>query len=167
MRKWNGSRGVTLLELCFGIAVVAILATLAMPGLRSAARAAAVRSATFELAAAMQQTRASSIVQARIGVLCLSDALGNCLTGVESSEAWSAFLEVNGRPQPIAGQVLPAGVLLRATRARLNFWPDARAASTGTFTICDAQGLARPRALVLSQGGRVRQAAADARDCSA
>jgi len=167
MRKWKGSPGVTLMELCFGIAVVAILATIAAPSLHSAARAAAVRSAVYELAAAMQQTRAISIVQARTGVFCLSDATGHCLAGADSSKAWAAYLQVDGQQRPIGGQVLATGLVLRATRAQLNFWPDARAASTGTLIVCDSQGIAHPRALILSQGGRVRQAAADDRDCGA
>lgn len=167
MRKRNGSRGVTLVELCFGIAVVAVLATLAVPGFRVALRTVAVRSALFELAAGLQATRAGSIVEARKGVLCLSDALGNCLPGMDSSNAWSAYLDVDGRPSPLAGGALPAGLVLHATRPRLDFWPDARAASPGTLTICDTQGIARPRAVVLSQTGRIRITAAADADCGA
>ncbi len=46
--------------------------------------------------------------------------------------------------------------MLRASRNRLDFWPYALAASTSTLTICDAQGIAPPRAIVISQTGRVR-----------
>ncbi len=158
---------MTLIELCFGVAVIAVLATLAVPGFRLALRAAAVRSALFELSAALHATRANSIVEARRGVLCLSDALGNCLAGMDSSNAWSAWLDVNGRAQPLAGHTLPAGLVLRATRPRLDFWPDSRAASPGTLTICDTQGVARPRAIVLSQTGRIRLAEASDADCRA
>ena len=167
MRKKNGSPGVTLIELCFSVALIAVLATLAVPGFHSALRAAAVRSALFELAAGLQQARADSILAARPGVLCLSDAPGNCLAGMDSSNAWSAYLDVDGKAQPIANRALPAGLVLFATRARLNFWPDARAASTGTLTICDTQGLARPRAIVISQGGRIRITDASEGDCRA
>jgi type IV fimbrial biogenesis protein FimT len=167
MCKRKGSRGVTLFELCLSMALVAVLASLAVPGFRVSLRTAALRSAVLELAAGLQQTRANSIVRARPGALCLSDATGKCLAGMDSSDAWSAFLDVNGHAEPIAGQVLPAGLVIRATRPRLNFWPDARATSTGTLTVCDTQGLAPPRAIVLSQGGRVRLAAASASDCRA
>ena len=60
----KGSRGVTLLELCAGLAVVAILAGLATPGFRASLRAAAVRTAAYDLMAGVQQTRASAIVEA-------------------------------------------------------------------------------------------------------
>jgi type IV fimbrial biogenesis protein FimT len=152
------SRGFTLIELCFGMAVVAILAGLAVPGMRTALRNAAIRSATLELLAGLQQARASSIAEARPGVLCLSDISGRCLGGNAPAVAWSAFLESRGNTSALAGGPLPRGLELRATRARLSFWPDSLAASTATLTICDRAGLARPRAIVLSQTGRVRLA---------
>jgi len=167
MCKRNGLCGHTLIELCFCIALLAALATLAVPSFRIALRNSAVRSALFELNSGLNATRASSIVEARPGVLCLSDAAGNCLPGKDSSNTWAAYLEIDGRPRPLAGNTLPEGLFLRATRPRLQFWPDSRAASTGTLTICDAQGVARPRALVLSQAGRVRIAAASPADCAA
>ena len=43
MRMRKGSRGVTLIELCVGLAIVATLAGLAVPGFRASLRAAAVR----------------------------------------------------------------------------------------------------------------------------
>jgi Tfp pilus assembly protein FimT len=87
MHKRNGSPGVTLIELCFSVALIAVLATLAVPSFQSALRAAAIRSALFELVAGLQQTRADSILEARPGVLCLSDGPGNCLAGMDSSNA--------------------------------------------------------------------------------
>ena len=164
MRR-NGSRGVTLIELFFGLGLVAVLAGLAAPGWRSALRAGAVRSATFELMAGLQQTRARSIVEARPGILCLSDSAGNCLGTEGPASAWASFLDVKGSPVPLAGRSLGAGVTLRASRPQLTFWPDARAASTGTLTICDTQGVAAPRAIVLSQTGRARLEAPVANAC--
>jgi len=161
------ARGHTLIELCFCVALLALLATLAVPGFRSALRNSAVRGAIFELNSGLHVTRASSIVESRRGIFCLSDALGNCLAGKDSSIAWTTWLDVDGHAQPLAGKALPDGLFLRATRPRLDFWPDARAASTGTLTICDAQGIARPRSLVISQAGRIRAGDASDADCRA
>lgn len=124
--------------------------------MRGALRTSAVRSATLDLLAGVQQTRASSIVEARAGTLCLSDAAGNCLRGNGPASSWQAYLEAGGRRMPLAARALPSGVWLHASRPRLEFWPDSFAASTVTLTICDRQGLARPRAIVVSQSGRVR-----------
>jgi type IV fimbrial biogenesis protein FimT len=159
MQTRQGSHGVTLIELCFAVAVVAVLAGLAVPSMRTALRNAAMRGATLELLTGLQQTRASSIAQARPGVLCLVDAGGNCLGKGGTARAWAAFLEGRDGRTPLAGGSLPRGLELRATRVKLSFWPDSLASTTSTLTICDRSGLAPPRALVISQNGRVRLAA--------
>jgi type IV fimbrial biogenesis protein FimT len=163
MKTRQGSRGITLIELCFGVAVVAILAGLAVPSLRSALRNAAVRSAVLDLLAGLQQARTGSISQARPGVFCLSDAEGQCVSGAAMS--WAAFLEGREGRAPLAGGSLPRGLELRATRPKLNFWPDSLAATTSTLTICDPAGFARPRALIVSQNGRVRLADGAGGEC--
>ena len=169
------NRGVTLIELCFALAVVAVLASLAAPGFRSALRESAVRSAAYDLMAGLQQTRGSSILEGRAGVLCLTDAAGFCRAS--PAGAWRAYLvpsaipggisatDAGTRALPLAERALPAGVELRANRPRLTFWPTALAADTGTLTICDSAGVARPRAIVISHNGRARMAPAAAEAC--
>ena len=76
MRTRKRCRGVTLIELCFGLAIVAVIAGLAAPGFRSSLRAAAVRSATFDLLAGLQQTRGNAILESRPLDLCPSDSDG-------------------------------------------------------------------------------------------
>src|SRR5690349_22525347 len=85
--------GVTLIELLFSLGLLSLLAGLAAPGFRSGLRAAAVRSATFELAVGLQQIRANSIMEARVGLLCPSDSRGNCLASGTDARGWRAFLE--------------------------------------------------------------------------
>ena len=161
MSNRNGSRGVTLFELLFALAIVAALTSLALPTMRAALRAGSVRTATIELLTGLQQARASSITTGTPGVLCLTDGNGNCLTKGGTAAAWSAFLETENRQVPLAARSLPPGVLLKASRPRLSFQPDSLSASTATLTICDSQGLARARVIVISQGGRLRLAPAD------
>lgn len=144
-------RGVTLIELCFGMVLLAVVAGLAAPGFRSSVRAAAVRAGTYELLTGLHQTRASSIVESLPGMLCPSDADGNCLPATTPAAFWRASLDVHA---------LPAGIVVRSSRSPLRFWPDALSASTGTLTICDLRGLAAPRAIVISQTGRARVASA-------
>jgi type IV fimbrial biogenesis protein FimT len=165
-------KGVTLLELVCGLALVAVLAGLAAPSFRAAARATAVRSAAYELMTGLQQTRGNSIVEARPGVLCLTDAAGICLDASAPAPAWRSYLEsgtgsAESGAQTVAIRALPAGVSVRGSRTRIRFWPTSLAASTGTLTICDAQGLAPPRAIVISQNGRARFAAAASDGCDA
>lgn len=163
----HGSRGVTLVELCFGLAIVAVLAGMAMPALRSARSSSAMHGTTFELAAGLQLARANAIVQAHPGVLCLSDAAGICLRGNGPASSWRAFIEQEGRETTLALRSLPSGVVLYATRPRLTFWPHSLSASTATLTICDTRGVVRPRSIVLSQAGRARLAGASQDRCDA
>jgi type IV fimbrial biogenesis protein FimT len=158
--------GVTLIELLFSLGLLALLAGLAAPGFRSGLRAAAVRSATFELVVGLQQLRANSILEARSGLLCPSDSTGHCLASGSAATGWRAFLEDGSARREMGGQNLPRGVYLRATRSPIRFWPSSYAASTGTLTICDEQGVAPPRAIVISAGGRARLDAGDAEDCA-
>jgi type IV fimbrial biogenesis protein FimT len=158
MRTPPAYLGVTLIELLFSVALLAVLAGLAAPGFRSSLRASAVRSASFELLAGLQQARAHSILQSRPGLLCPADASGNCLPTGATATGWRSFLEAGPGREILAGRELPRGVVLRATRSPIRFWPASFAASTGTLTICDLQRLAPARAIVISQGGRARLA---------
>jgi type IV fimbrial biogenesis protein FimT len=165
MYMQNRCRGMTLVELCFGLAIVAVVAGLAAPGFRSSLRAAAVRSATFDLLAGLQQTRGNAILEARPLDLCPSDAAGLCLAAGVPSPYWRASPDTTPGRALSASHALPPGVVVRATRSPLRFSPDALGASTGTLTICDTQGVAPPRAIVLSLSGRARLASAPAGDC--
>jgi type IV fimbrial biogenesis protein FimT len=165
MRTRKGNRGVTLLELCIGLAVVAVLAGLAAPGFQASLRSAAVRTAAYELMTGVQQTRASAIVESRPGVLCPSDTSGRCLAGTAPAYGWHAFLEGGAQSRELSAQLLPRGVTLRSTRTSVRFWPSALAASSATLTICDELAVARPRAIVISQSGRARFASPTVAAC--
>lgn len=149
------ANGTTLLELLVGLGIVAVLAGMAAPGFLASLRGAAVRTATYELMVGLQQARANSIMESRPGVLCPSDGVG-CSGANVPARAWISFLEVGGNPAGLRRHPLPAGVIVRASRAPLRFWPTALAASPATLTICDERGIAPPRAIVISQSGRAR-----------
>lgn len=156
--------GVTLLELLFSLGLLALLAGLAAPGFRASLRESAVRSAAFELAAGLEQTRAHAILESRPALLCAADSSGNCLaTG--AAAGWRSFLQVGSAREELGGQSLPAGVVLWSNRPLIRFWPDSALASAGTLTICDEQRVARPRAIVISVTGRARMAIGEAAAC--
>ena len=162
--KTPANRGFSLLELCVGLALVAILAGLSVPSFREAHRATAVRTATWELMTGLQQTRGSAIVESRPAVLCLTDAAGNCGSG---GAGWRAFVEIGTGTRTVASRSLPAGIAVRGNRDRIRFSERALAASTATLTICDVQGVAAPRAIVISQNARARFATAAPGACRA
>ena len=161
------TRGFTLLELCVGLGLVALLISLAIPSFRVSLRTAAVRTATYELMTGLQQTRGTAIVESWPGVLCLADAAGNCRASGDPAPGWRVFLEMDSGTRTLASRVLPSGVTVRGTRTRIRFSARALAASAATLTICDAQGVAAPRAIVISQTARARLATATDADCRA
>ena len=152
--------GMTLIELLFGLAIVAILAGMAVPGFQQTLRASAIHAATYELLAGLQQTRGSAILESQPGVLCPSDAAGNCLPAATAGAFWRWSTEAPGRPLEIRARALPEGIVARASRSPIRFSPNALNASNATLTICDLHGIAPPRAIVINVSGRARVAAA-------
>jgi type IV fimbrial biogenesis protein FimT len=165
--QWIRVTGVTLIELCFALMVAAVLASLAAPGFRTALRTTAVRSAAYDLMSDLQQTRGSAILEGRPAVLCIAGAQGCEGSNATGRSGWRAFIDVAGDARPLVERYLPEGLAIRASRTRLTFRPDALSADTGTLTICDARGIARPRAIVISRNGRPRFAAPADEACRA
>jgi type IV fimbrial biogenesis protein FimT len=159
------TRGFTLLELCVGLALVALLASLAVPSFRSSLRATAVRTATYDLMAGLQQARATAVVESLPGVLCLAADADRCRAAGEPARAWRVFLEPDAGGRTLATRTLPVGVTVRSTRAQIRFSARALAAGAATLTICDTQGVAAPRAIVVSRTARARLVAAAPADC--
>lgn len=158
------TRGLTLVELCCALGLVALLASFAAPGFRTGLRTLAVRTAAFEVMAGVQRARAESILSGRSALLCPSAGDDTCLSAAAPGSAWFTRLE-SAADAPLAAAQLPRGVSIHATRSPLRFWPHSFSASTGSLTICDDQGLAAPRAVVVSQTGRARLADASRDAC--
>ena len=129
MRKRNGSRGVTLIELCFGLAIVAILAGLAVPSMRGALRAGGrpqrhPRAAGGRAADARQFHRRSApgnaVSQRRRGCLPAREWAGIVLAGLSGGRRTAAAA---GRAHPARGRgaarhAAAAGVLARLLRCQ-------------------------------------------------
>jgi type IV fimbrial biogenesis protein FimT len=165
VRTTGNARGVTLMELLFALGLLALVASLSVPGFQASARTAAVRGATFELLAGLQQSRAQAILESRTTELCPADTGGGCLPSSAAGTRWrTTFEDADAVPGFI--RELPRGVVVRSTRSPLSFRPHGLAASPGTLTICDVHGVAEPRSIVVSQTGRTRVSATPRGACS-
>ena len=170
-------RGVTALELLVGIAIAAVLATLAVPSFGRLGRAASLSAATNELLWALHFARSSAILNGLPVTLCLSADETTCIdSAVSAAKGWLVFVQpAGGQAQPAGVQPggrsvsqpgadgpllhrfrLPGDITVHGSRAAVTFWPVTRAGSTSTFDVCNVGGTPEGRAVVVSQTGRPR-----------
>lgn len=158
-------QGLTAVELMVALAIAAILAGMAVPGFAALYRSASVSSAANELVWALHLARSSAWAKGQPVTLCLSKDRLTCVTTPDASAAgWLVFhpsgataaSQLIAAGPPLHTFELPERLTVAATRPAITFWPAARAGSTGTFEVCDADHRAAGRSIVVSQTGRPR-----------
>ncbi|MCC7248757.1 MAG: GspH/FimT family protein [Lysobacter sp.] len=169
--------GFTLLDALLGMSIAALVFGFAIPNYRAAlahAHATSARSAmTMTLYAAMRE----AAVNGRDVVICPSAKTEYCAGGIDWSDGWVAFIDMNGdrnrgpnEPSIRRQPELSGDVRLRSTRGRprLVVQPNgSNAGSNVTFTLCDRRGPSRALRLVLANNGRLRALPARAGDAVA
>ena len=159
-------RGHTLVELLAVLCIIAVLAGLATPSLRTLHAQTQLTTATDHLQVALQLARSTALTRAQAVVWCLADEQGRCLPA-DGSRGLSYALHLNGPDgELLRREPLAAGLQLLATRAQITYYPLPRAGSTSTLTLCDLQSRAANRQLIISQTGRVRTARLTQRGCA-
>jgi type IV fimbrial biogenesis protein FimT len=174
-------RGITLLEAIISMAVVAVLASIAIPSWQSArATAHAGKTRTEMLETIMTAVRHSALAGTEV-VLCrpTDTSVTQCSGTTDWSDGWALFADLNGNRlrdsnEPVIHRQPPlsGGVHLRTTggRTRLVFQPNGgNAGSNVTFTLCDDRGPTKAVTFVLANDGRMRwgrPTAAAAQECA-
>jgi len=160
-------RGFTAYELLVGLALVALLATLAVPGFAGLRRSAGLTAAAHQLMGALHLARSSAAVRGVPAIVCLTVDDRTCLdTAGAVASGWLIYHSQGqrpGAPAEVEGELLqrfrlPPDVTISGTRPAITFWPTARAGTTATFSLCDLSGDSAGRAIVVSQTGRARAA---------
>jgi len=103
--------------------------------------------------------------------LCPSVDFRNCTAGLDWSQGWIMFNNIDRDEPPALDQGEPilqihrTGPQIRITANRRGFTLRAteKRATNGTFVVCDRAGRVTPRALVVSYTGRPRVALEDRR----
>ncbi len=167
-RKYTGcrQRGLTAFELVVALGICALLATLAVPGFAGLRRSAGLSAAANELIWALHLARSSAALRGLPVTVCLTRDEHTCVPGPDVvGLGWLVFQpESQAVAQPGSPAVvlhsfhLPPDVTVSATRPAVTFWPVTRAGSTSTFELCDVEGRAPGRSIVVSQTGRPRVA---------
>lgn len=164
-------RGFTVLDLLIVLAILGILFGLAIPSFKNAVARVQASSARSAISTALFDGLRHATVLGQQIVVCPATE-SQCMGGVDWSHGWIVFIDSDGNRQRGPGEQivrrepkLPAGVRLQGTvgRPRVVYQPNgSNAGSNITFTLCDRRGPSSALALILSNGGRLRNAPAGA-----
>lgn len=167
----EGSTGYSLYELLMTLVLVALVMTLGLPSFGAIVANHRLRVEVDALFHAIHLARKDSVTRRRAVTLCPTVDGRNCRPGYDWSSGWIRFVNLDRDEPPVRDtqepvlqfhQVAPQtrivanrqGFTLRSTELR---------ATNGTLIVCDDNGRADPRALVVSYTGRPRVAREDRR----
>jgi type IV fimbrial biogenesis protein FimT len=149
-------RGFSAVELLAATAVLAVLASFAVPTYVRVGRSMSLSAAANEMLWALHLARSTALLRAQPVAVCLTADGEHCLvSGARQASGWLVFVDrEDGEGEVLRRLSLAPGLSVRATRLTVTYWPTAMAGTTGTFTFCAAGGAGR--AVVISQTGRPR-----------
>lgn len=156
------ARAFTLYELLITLALIAIIATLALPSfstLSARSRQTAEINALFH---AFHQARKESIMRHRVVSLCPSPDGRTCAKTRDWSGGWLLFYDPAGTGWPGDGIVTRHSVAdtvqIAANRRLFTARGTQKRTTNGTIVFCDRRGRTDAKALVISYTGRPRVA---------
>lgn len=159
----HSEHGLTLIEAMIGVAILAILTSIGLPGFRELMRANALRAVSNEISTDFALARATAISRNLRAVACPSDG-ERCNNGTDWGRGWIVFVDRNGNAQRDADeetlshrQAKNDGLRLVSSKARpkLRYLPSGISAGSNlTVTICD--GMAVKSRVIVNNVGRVR-----------
>lgn len=168
----GGNRGFSLTELMVTLVIAAIVMTAAVPSFSHYTQSNRVTAGINDLVTALHFARAEALTQQQRITICKSADGASCHTGGESgdwSQGWIVFadpddpgsvndgeeiLRVMGPISGIASYIGNTNVV-----NRVSFKAQGLTDGTmGTITLCDSRGASYAAAIIISFGGRIRQA---------
>jgi type IV fimbrial biogenesis protein FimT len=160
-------RGFTLVEMMMALAIVAVLATVALPAFGNLLGRTRQQVATADLQASLNQARSAAVSRGTHVIACPSIDQLHCLHTTQWHLGWLLFADPDHDGQrsddePVIGGSQSRedgiGILGTVGRPRIDYQTDGSASGTNiTLTVCDrSAGAARARTLVVSPSGRIR-----------
>ncbi len=157
-------RGLSLIELMIVLAAAAVIATIAVPSMGAFVQESRVTSMSNHLVANLRYARHEAVFRRANVVACPGDEQAGCTGSNRWDQGWIVFIDANDsrqpdRPEDILRVVAPDERMLMhsAGRNRVRFQPHGGAYGTNlTIRVCDTSQLAQPRAVIVSNPGRVR-----------
>ncbi|MFW5926593.1 MAG: GspH/FimT family pseudopilin [Wenzhouxiangella sp.] len=162
MREQN--KGLTVIELMIAVAVMAVILTTAMPALGRFMENQRINAATNELVGHLQYARHEAIFRNTYVAACPSRDGRTCTGGNRWDQGWIVHVDANNSRQPDRPEDILRVVegdentlMHSAGRTRVRFQGHGGAYGTNlTIRVCDRDGSAAPRAVIVSNPGRVR-----------
>lgn len=151
--------------------LLGITAAIAVPGWQTLVADNRLTVATNALIMNLQRARSEALKRNTVVLVCPGNSQVGCRTQANWSEGWFVFVDRNDNRQvdvgePIISEFIPEpNTVTRTTRhsAPIAFHHDGRSpGSNTTWTVCDSQGSARTRRVILSNEGRIRTTSIEA-----
>lgn len=167
----NRACGYTLFELLMTIGIAVLVMSLGLPSFGRLVADHRLRVDVDALFHAMHLARKESIMRRRVVTLCPSRDGLSCLPGVDWSDGWIMFVNLD---RDLPADRDPGEPVLRAyaanshnqvfgNRRSFSYRSTHLRATNGTLLFCDKARRAAPRALVVSHTGRPRVSRTDSR----
>lgn len=162
-RHWKTQTGFGLIEQIVVLAVVAVLATLAIPSFQSLVEGQQLRSAQADYIAALQQARGIAINEQMRIVFCPSRDARTCNSDVYWTGGWLMGRDPNNNGQPEGSPLYVGGkyaskidIIASDSKKSVRFKPDGTAGNSNlTLLICLRGQSTRARVVVIARRGRV------------
>lgn len=171
MRISLRQRGLTLIELVICLAIVAVLATVAIPSFGEMHKNTLRRSSLNNVWHAIFLARSEAIKRNSVVVLCKSRDATRCDNSPGNwARGWLVFENLD-RDEPAqldAGEPVlriydaTEQISVSSNRQTFSFRPVAQGAVNGTIVFCDSRGSSAARAIIISHTGRPRHSTRDA-----
>lgn len=168
--------GITLIELLFVIAIIAILCTVSLPALGGLMRSEQSRSAHNALVASLNLARSTAVARGGEVVLCPSRSGTQCDDAIWWQAGWIVFADTNRDGQRETDEALVqvgqahAGIAIASSagRRQVAYHSDGSAPGSNlTLTFCDTRGPSSAHTIVVSNSGRIRGGKASASQTAA
>jgi type IV fimbrial biogenesis protein FimT len=159
------SAGTTLIQLLTTLAVVAVLATLAAPGMSALRLDGRRTTAVNGLLLGLFLARSEAIKRGVIVSVCRSSDGRNCDNrAADWNVGWIVFVNSDRDDPPtrdpteelIFTSAAAPGGSITSNRRGYSFRPATQAVVNGTIVFCDVRGSAHARAIIISHTGRPR-----------